>query len=130
MKLNTRGYVSGFSLLELLVALAIVAILAGLAWPGYQQWVCQSRRGAAINQLLTLQLRQEAYKVEQGQFSTSLAALGPASDEHYDYALNTTATGYLLTAYAKAASPQRSDQGCQRLTLDVDAQRWPPACWP
>ncbi|MGL4753912.1 MAG: type IV pilin protein, partial [Aeromonadaceae bacterium] len=96
----------------------------------YQQWVCQSRRGAAINQLLTLQLRQEAYKVEQGQFSTSLAALGPASDEHYDYALNTTATGYLLTAYAKAASPQRSDQGCQRLTLDVDAQRWPPACWP
>lgn len=87
-----------------------------------RQW-CQSRRGAAINQLLTLQLRQEAYKVEQGQFSTSLAALGPASDEHYDYALNTTATGYLLTAYAKAASPQRSDQGCQRLTLDVDAQR-------
>ncbi|MGL4754465.1 MAG: type IV pilin protein, partial [Aeromonadaceae bacterium] len=79
MKLNTRGYVSGFSLLELLVALAIVAILAGMAWPSYQQWVCQSRRGAAINQLLTLQLRQEAYKVEQGQFSTSLAALGPAS---------------------------------------------------
>ncbi len=124
--MNTRGV----TLIELLVAMMIIGVLVTIAYPGYQHCMHQSRRGEAINQLLALQLRQEAYRVEQGQYSVSLSDLGPASDEHYRYALQESAAGYQLTAEAKANSPQREDSGCQRLTLDGDEQRWPASCWP
>lgn len=51
--MNRTDKRSGFTLAELLVALAIVAILLTLAWPSYQQFVVDSRVTAQANEFLT-----------------------------------------------------------------------------
>ncbi|MEE9343732.1 MAG: type IV pilin protein [Gammaproteobacteria bacterium] len=67
---------SGFSLLEVLIVLAIMGILASLTVPGYQQSVQQSRRVDAVALLLELQLSQARNFAEQGEYKTSFSALG------------------------------------------------------
>ena len=47
-------FINGFSLIELLIAVAIVAILAAIAYPSYQEHVRSTRRGEARSALLEL----------------------------------------------------------------------------
>ena len=51
--MNNKNRSSGFTLVELMVALAIVSILLVLAWPSYQQFVVDSRVSAQANEFLT-----------------------------------------------------------------------------
>ncbi|MFV0278510.1 MAG: type IV pilin protein, partial [Parahaliea sp.] len=52
---------AGFSLIELLIALAMVGILLGVAMPAYERQVLRVQRGIAALTLETLRTRQEQY---------------------------------------------------------------------
>ena len=59
-----RARIAGFSLVELMVALGIVAVLATLAVPRYHQFMVKARRGEAKSNLSHIVSLQSAYKIE------------------------------------------------------------------
>lgn len=142
-----RGLVCGFTLVELMVAVAVIAILMAIAVPSYQQHVLRSRRADATSALGTIQQAQERYRANQQSYATSLASLGIASSlspqGHYTLAITAaSATGYTLTATARAESPQARDTDCGRFQLQMstgnsiytavksDLTTANNACWP
>ena len=77
---------SGFSLIELMVAVAIVAIIAAIAIPTYQTQIRESRRVDAKTAVLDLAAREEKYLSLNNAYTGSPANLG------YVAASNTSAT--------------------------------------
>ena len=70
----------GFSLIELLVAVAIIGILTAVALPSYRNYVMKSNRTVAINAILELASRQARYYTTNNGYSTSMVTLGYAAD--------------------------------------------------
>jgi type IV pilus assembly protein PilE len=65
---------SGFTLIELMIAVAVAAILAGIAYPSYTEYVKKGRRSDAKAGLLDLQLKQENYRANCVQYATGIHA--------------------------------------------------------
>lgn len=119
----------GFTLIELMIALVIVAILAGLALPAYQDSVIKSRRSEAKAALLDLQNRMERYFIDKNTYvdacitgatgcTAANSVLGSITTENGYYELSIpapTATAYILKATPKGA--QTKDTKCKTLTL-------------
>lgn len=69
--LKSTNY-SGFSLLELLVSISLIAILSSLALPSYNNFIYQARRSDAKSSLLALQLAVERYRLSCQQYPTRI----------------------------------------------------------
>jgi type IV pilus assembly protein PilE len=74
-----RRRVGGFTLIELMIAVAIVGILVAVAYPAYTQSVLKSHRAEAKAALLDLASREERYFSTTNQYSNSGPALGYAT---------------------------------------------------
>lgn len=126
---------NGFTLIELMIAVFIVAVLAMIAVPTYQAHIRKSRRMDAITSLLHIQLLESRYRATNTTYGT-LAQLGAAtSSDYYDYtSSNIAATAYTITATAKTGTTQASDTdgatNCSSLTLNQNNSKTPTACWP
>jgi type IV pilus assembly protein PilE len=113
----------GFTLIELMVAVAIVAILTAVAVPSYTNYVLKSRRPDAKQALLDFAAREERYYTLNNTYTSTAAALGYAAlplslGSNGDYLLSVvTAT---TTTYSVQAVPQGSqaDDTCGTYTLD------------
>ena len=145
----SRQFASGFTLVELLVAVAIVVILATLALPNYQESLRKSRRADAVLALQQIQIEQEKLRAECSQYASGLGASRvcdaalpannrlayPSSspDAYYTLALSgASATGFTATATAASGKSQADDAGCTALTLIVSGlsmTKSPAACW-
>lgn len=68
-----RGRTGGFTLLELLIVVAIIAILAAIAMPIYQSYILRSRRAQGRAALMTLLQQEEAYMMQNGSYLTFTA---------------------------------------------------------
>jgi len=71
-----RRRVAGFTLTELMITVAIAAILAAIAYPSYTQYVMRARRSDAKTALLDLAARQERIFSIQNQYTNNAATLG------------------------------------------------------
>lgn len=88
----------GFTLIELMVTLAIIGILALIAIPGFSEQVAKSRRAEAMRGLSDLQLRQERWRASNTSYGT-YANLGSPTVSNYTLSVSgVSATGYTLTA--------------------------------
>ena len=70
---------SGFSLIELLIVVAIILIILAVAVPQYNKAIMHGRETAAVEQIKTIQTAQTQYMSQFGRFATTLAELGPAA---------------------------------------------------
>jgi type IV pilus assembly protein PilA len=73
---NTRR--RGFSLIELLIVIAIILIIITMAVPRYQQVMMYTRETAAVKAVQTVRDMQIQYQSQYGRFAKTLTELGPS----------------------------------------------------
>lgn len=121
----------GFTLVEALIAIAVVALLAAIALPAYQDAVRKSRRSDAYDALARVQQAQERWRSNRSSYTTELTA-APSADPPGLGQSATSAKGYYaisipaadavsyeIVATATAGKSQADDTGCQRLRIRV-----------
>ena len=124
------GQRRGFTLIELMIAVAVVGILMAIAYPSFMDQVRKSRRADAVTALTAVQQAQERWRSNRSAFTNELTAapnaapaasagLGlPAlsSSGYYDIAIaSANATGYEASAVARSGTSQAADSNCTRL---------------
>ena len=113
--------VSGMTLIELLIVVAIVGILAAIAGPAWNDQVIKSRRADARNTLLAAQIEQEQYRANNLTYATSMSAMGMGSFDSTsrDYyrleVVSADATSFLITATPNGN--QANDSTCNAFAV-------------
>ena len=94
----------GFTLIELMVVLAVAAILSAVAFPSYQSQVARGRRADAKQALLELAQKLERFNTERGTFAGASLGSGGlyplvSSGGYYSLAITSqSADGFTLSA--------------------------------
>lgn len=114
----------GFTLPELMIALAISAILAVVAVPGYQHMTAQANLNNARLQLLALQSAQERFYLKFERYASAAELPVPVS-EHFLFEI--TQAG--RDSYQLTARSLKSTGKCERLSLSHTLQKQPVECW-
>lgn len=123
----------GFTLIELMIAVAIVAVLASVAYPAYQDSIRKGRRAEAFTALSTLQQAQERWRSNNASYTTALPntaaanvapnGLGVAATTPSGlYAIavsDVSGTAYTATATAATGTSQASDGNCKVLGVQM-----------
>lgn len=122
----------GFTLIELVITVAIVAILAAIAWPSYESHVLRTNRSAAKAQMLDIAAREQQFMLVNRSYAdkTTLESNGYAlpSDvsTRYSYTIAVVASPAAYTITFTPQGPQASDG---TLTLSSDGTRSPADKW-
>lgn len=66
----------GFTLIELMITVAIIGILAAIAYPSYKQHIVKTNRTAAQSFLMEMAQRQQQYLLDSRTYASTIAALG------------------------------------------------------
>ena len=117
---------AGYSLMELLITVAIIAIIAAVAMPNYQQHVLRSHRGDAMTALLRIAAQQEKFYLQNNTYTGSLADVNTLTTEAGYYQLSIDAADtdtFTATATAIAGKAQESDADCQTFSITAEGTR-------
>jgi len=133
---------TGFTIIELMIALVIVAILASVAFPSFMQSVRKGNRSDAESSLMRASSNQERFFATNSTYTVLITDLGFAdgglsNKEHYQITATAGPTGigssYVITATAVAGHMQAKDVGCTVLSVDSLGQQLPDPvnsnCW-
>lgn len=121
----------GFSLIEVMITVAIVAIVAAIALPSYGQYVTKSRRADGIAELSRIMQQQEKYFLNELSYVTDLSTLGfsvknnaVASEGGYYTVKASACQGSTISRCVRLiASPQGSQSDDGWLSLDSKGTR-------
>ena len=140
----------GFTLIELMIAVAIVGILAAVALPSYQRSIMKGRRVDAKAATLDLAAREERYFSVNNTYTNSAVSLGYAAGTVFPLAVNasgqsfytlnvTAASAGAFTVVTSPTGTQVADTDCYAYKIDqlgvqsnVDANGNPVVatnCW-
>jgi prepilin-type N-terminal cleavage/methylation domain-containing protein len=94
--------INGFTLIEMLVTMAVMSIIAVIALPQYSRYVAKSRQPDAQTQLMAIRQAQEIYKLQYGTYTTVTGNLAPDWQNtvgRYTFVINSAdTTSFLATA--------------------------------
>jgi type IV pilus assembly protein PilE len=126
---NSFARLRGFTLVELMVTVVVVAILAAIAIPAYTGQIQKSRRTDARSALLDLAGREERFLSVSSAYTTTASQLGysafPQTIGNGYYNINVALTvgppaGFVATA--TAIGSQVKDTTCATMTVDQFGQ--------
>ena len=134
---------TGFSLIELIVAVSIVGILSSIAYSSYRNYVIRASRGAAQTELLQLANQQEKIYLNSNSYAVSITAAyngrsdgglgktsGTTSDSKYTLSITPTAgptQTFTITATPVAGKTQAADGN---ISIASDGTRaWGATTW-
>lgn len=115
----------GFTLIELMIVVVVVAILAAIAIPNFLEQSRKGRRADAVRSVGDLQLALERYRAENPTYACPTATCPLPTSSYYDIGVTgANAAGYTITATRKSGSAQASDR-CGNLSATQDLQAKP-----
>jgi len=133
----------GFTLIELMITVAIVAILASVALPSYQAYVLRSNRAEAAGFLQQVAARQQQFLLDRRSFATDVVK--PAADNGLGMTIPANvAARYTVTlatdnaarppAFVATATPlgAQANDACKALSIDergVKSATGTGSCW-
>ena len=126
----------GFSLIELLIVVSVLAIVLALGVPGYRQYLIRANRSDATAALLRIAAAQERYYLQNGRYATTRQeleaappdGLGTGKTERDFYVLELApngggpATGFIASATVRLGGAQSDDEECRVFMLDERGQ--------
>ena len=128
------GRIAGFTLIELMITVAIVAILASVAYPSYQQHIFRSYRSEAQQFMLMIANREEENLLNTRSY-TNLAGLGLSPPSRlatlytFDAKAESCDDGGTLTAPAYCITATLGTDPPQKMTLDSQGNKKPADQW-
>lgn len=123
----------GFTLIELVVAMMICAILASLAIPSYRTHIVRSRRTAAQAAMMDITVREQQFMVANRAYvnHTGLASSGYAlpTDVAQYYALTIDLPAGTVPTFTITMTPTGAQASDGAITLDSQGVRLPATKW-
>jgi len=118
---------SGFTLIEVMIAVAVIAIIASIAFPAYQDQAQKTRRADGKALLGNVSQQLERCYTRFGSYNNAGCSVtnGDSIDSDDNF-YNVTLAGVAATTYSLTAIPQgiqAADTTCANLTLDQAGQQ-------
>jgi len=128
----------GFTLVELIITVAVIGILAAVALPSYQEYLKRTNRSSAQSLMLDLANREQQYLLDNRSFLgggasavTTLLPSGVPKEVSAFYTVTITATAGPPPTFEVKATPKTGTvmAGESPFTIDQDGNRLPAGKW-
>lgn len=115
--------VSGFTLIELMIVVSIIAFLAMIAVPNFMRYVSKAKRAEVYLHLGSLYAAEKAFWAENGTYSSNLQELGwsPEGETNYTYGFPGTEGVNFKTGKLKGPSSELNIAKADKDTFTVAA---------
>lgn len=129
-------FMRAFTLIEVMLTLAIIGILAAIAYPNLSKYLIEARRAEAQSEMLKIQLSLEKWRANNTDYNANLSTNLNFTDSnpYYDYTITDAGNGaptaslYVIRGTAQG-SQSTADSNCASLTLNQSSLKGPSGCW-